>query len=81
MKTELIKSGMSVLTKPLSPCPFPIDPQYQRRHSFGVVVKPDTNYEFTWWVFHTEDNSLAPYLFYELEENPTPPVAVYFSLE
>jgi len=81
VKADLIHPRLHVLTKPESPCPILATPESLtlRRAGHGIVWKPVEGHENTWWVRHLEDDSVAPYLFYELEEDLNPPEEPRFS--
>lgn len=73
MKADLIKPNLTVLTDP--------DPKTRflasattlawRRSTHGRIWKPVPEHPDAWWVIHSDDGTVAPYAFHELQ--PAPP--------
>lgn len=85
MNYDLIHPGLHVTTHPGRGFPLPVEPDFliaRKGGAHGVVVKAvkEDDQGHCWWVKHLEDDSLAPYTFFELEEDPKPPEPERFSL-
>jgi len=74
MNVDLIHYGASVKTHPDSRCSILAVPKFlqNRREGTGKVLTLVEGHIYTWWVKHSEDNALAPYMYFELELNTEP---------
>lgn len=83
MKIVDIKPKLLVLTEPDSYCTILAEHHLiqQRRATHGRVLKRVKAHQDAWWVIHTDDDSLAPYWYHELNLDPEPLEPPRFSLQ
>jgi len=82
MNVTSIRPDLPVLTNPDFTCDIVAVKANlaKRRTTHGVVLKPVEGHPDTWWVSHTDDDSQAPYRFWELAEDDNPPEPEHFSI-
>ena len=78
MNRDHIHMGLHVTTHPDGEFPRPVRQEFLDARCEGVsgVVMGAMDGDYSsghWWVRHLEEGSVAPYSFFELEENLSPP--------